>query len=210
MNKYFVNDIGIHGESERFIKEVIIDNEYGYLFDYDTVLDCGANIGTFSIWIYPKANRIFALEPNPKAIEHLRNTIKDNELIRITPLEIAITGSDGERMLKDTDDEHHQYGSGLINEKEGIKVKGVAIDTFMGQNNIEYIDLLKVDIEGCERELFSSPGFQRVANKIGTIIGEYHGSEVKTSIVDNLRGLGFSFTDVTNGNQSGRFISRKL
>lgn len=210
MNKYFVNGIGIHGESERFVKEVLIDGEYKYLFNYDTVVDCGANIGTFSLWIYPYTKRIFAIEPNPKAIDHLRNTIKDNSLDRIIPLEVAITGRDGERKLRDFEDTHSQYGSGLINDTEGITVKGLAIDTFMGQNHIEYIDLLKMDIEGCEREVFSSPGFKNVANKIGTIIGEYHGSEVKTSISDHLKGYGFRFIDITEGNQSGKFMARHL
>lgn len=210
MNKYLVNSIGIWADSDRFIQEVLIGGEYKYLFNYDTVVDLGCNIGTFSLWIYPYAKRIYAIEPNPKAINLFRKTIGDNKLDKITLVEAAITGSDGDRFLLNADDEHKQYGSGEINDKEGIKVRGMAIDTFMAENKIDYIDLLKVDIEGCEAELFSSPGFKNVQNKIGTIIGEYHTGDIKNSISSSLSAMGFKFTDITNGNASGKFIARRL
>lgn len=210
MNKYFINGIGIHGGDDRFIKEVLVNGEYKYLFNYDTVVDCGANIGTFSLWIYPYAKRIFAVEPNPNPMELLRKTIEENKLDKIIPIEKAMTGSDEERFLRDTDDEYKQYGSGLINDTTGIKVKGTAIDTFMVDNKISYIDLLKVDIEGCEVELFSSPGFKNVQNKIGTIIGEYHNGGMGDAIMGSLNGAGFKFEDITKGNSSGKFIARRL
>ena len=210
MNKYFVNSIGIWADSDRFIKEVLINEEYKYLFRYDTVVDLGCNIGTFSLYIYPYAQKIYAIEPNPKAINLFRKTIEDNKLDKIIPVECAITGSDGERFLKNTEDEHKQYGAGEINDKEGIIVKGIQLNTFMAEYKINYIDLLKVDIERNEKELFDSEGFRNISNKIGTIIGEYHIGSIKDSITHNITNAGFRFTDITKGNSSGKFIARRL
>lgn len=210
MNKYLINSIGIWADSDRFIKEVLIDGEYKFLFNYDTVVDLGCNVGTFSLWIYPYAQKIYAIEPNPKAINLFRKTIEDNKLDKITLVEAAVMGSDGNRFLKDADDEHKQYGAGLINDKEGIMVKGIQLNTFMAEYKIDYIDLLKVDIERSEKELFESEGFRNVAFKIGTIIGEYHTGDIKSSISSNLSSMGFKFTDITGGNASGKFIARRL
>ena len=210
MNKYFVDKIGIWAESDRFIQEVLIGQEYKYLFNYDTVVDLGCNIGTFSLWIYPYAKKIYAVEPNPKAYDLLVKTIADNKLDKIIPVKIAITGSDGDRFLINTDDEHKDYGSGEINDKEGVKVKGMQLNTFMAEYKIDYIDLLKVDIEKSEKELFESEGFKNVASKIGTIIGEYHNEDIKNFSSSSLSNVGFKFIDITKGNASGKFIARRL
>lgn len=208
MNKYFVDGIGIWADDERFIREILIENEYKYLYDYDTVVDLGANIGTFSLWIYPHAKRIYAVEPNPKAMKLLEQTIKDNKLYKIIPVEAAVTGTNGERYLKDTEDV--VYGSGTINDGEGLVVKSLTIDALMNDHNIAYIDLLKVDIETSEVELFASSGFKSVANRIGTIVGEYHNGGMGKSIEGSLNGAGYRFEDLTKANSSGKFIARRL
>lgn len=92
MNQHFVNGIGVWAEDDRFIREVMINEEYKYLFDYDTVVDCGSNIGTFTLWIYSRAKRIFAVEPNPKPMRLLQKTIIDNHLDKVTTIEVALAG----------------------------------------------------------------------------------------------------------------------
>ena len=48
------------------------------------------------------------------------------------------------------------------------------IDEFMEENNIEHVDLLKIDVEGAEYGIFSSGGLEKVKDKIDYIIGEAH------------------------------------
>lgn len=101
------------------------------------------------------------------------------------------------------------YGSGLLNDTEGIEVECMQMDTFMVANNIDYIDLLKVDIEKSEQELFASSGFANASSKIGTIIGEYHNNDIQVSIKGSLEGLGYLYTDLSKAGSSGKFIARK-
>lgn len=207
MNQHFVNGIGIWAENDRFIKDVMIGEEYKYVYDYDTVVDLGSNIGTFTLWVYEKAKRIYAIEPNPDAMQLLRLTIAGNHLEKVIPLEIAITGSNGKRRL--ANGEGPDYGSGLIDDTVGIEVECMQMDTFMAAHQIDYVDLLKVDIEGGERELIASPGFANASSKIGTIIGEYHNGEVESYIGRALEGLGYRYTDLSKAGSSGHFIARK-
>lgn len=208
MNKHFINDIGIWAEDDRFIKEVIIGEEYKYLFDYDVVVDVGSNIGTFAIWIYPYTKRIYAIEPNPHAVKLLAQTVADNNLTKVSIHEVALTGSDGNRHLANIDD--LAYGSGLINDKTGIIVECTQMDTFMVKHQIEFVDLLKIDIEGLEQEVFESAGFRNASKKIGTIIGEYHNGEVQEKVRDLLTGMDFRYIDLTKANSSGKFIARHI
>lgn len=208
MSTYSVNGLEIYADHDRFINEVFVGNEYSYLHDYDVVLDVGANIGTFSFWIYPHAKRIYAVEPNPKAIRLLEQTVAHNSLFKIIPVETAITGSTGSRFLINTEDS--VYGSGMINDSEGITVKSVTVSQFMTDHNIAYVDLLKIDVEGCEGEIFESEGFRSVAHNIGTIVGEYHTGQLGERVGRALGSCGFRYYDVTPYGSSGRFVARRL
>lgn len=70
----------IHCDTTRFIYEVLENQEYKFLFDGLNVLDLGCNIGTFSLWIYPHANRIWAVDDKQENIDLFNKTIKDNEM----------------------------------------------------------------------------------------------------------------------------------
>lgn len=200
--KYFIDDIIISSDSDRFIREVLIGKEYRYLFKYNTVLDVGANIGAFSYFIYPNADRIYAIEPNPKAVRHLRRTVKENNLNKVFVHELAISSTTGERLLKDANDEHREYGAGKINDREGLTVKCSTLNDFVKDQKVGYIDLLKIDTEGSEDEILSYDGLDGVG--IGTIIGEYHGGEKRDKIATVLTSLGYNFVDL-----QPRFIARK-
>lgn len=207
MALYFVDGLQIAGESERFIQEVLVRGEYEPLFNYDTVVDVGANIGSFSIWVYPHAQKIYAVEPNPKAMRHLQQTVRDNKLDKIIPCEVAITGSTGTRLLDNTDTA--DYGSGVINDSQGLTVQSMTLEAFVREHDIDYIDLLKIDVEGCEREIVEEKGFADVSKRIGTIIGEYHNGLLNEYVGEVLTGYGFRYTDLTKGGASGKFIARK-
>ena len=83
---------------------------------------------------------------------------------------------------------------------EKVQVKTLA--TFMKDEGIDHIDILKIDIENGEDEVFTAPDFKDVASKISFIIGEHAGSVVS----DALRKNGFSFFDYPHGFTAERII----
>lgn len=73
----------IHCDTARFVYEVLEKGEYSFLFDNLVVIDAGANIGTFSMWIYPHASKIHAVEMDQRNIELLQRNVADNNLERV-------------------------------------------------------------------------------------------------------------------------------
>lgn len=137
------------------------------------VLDAGANIGLTSVYYanrYPGA-RVLAIEPELSNFELLRrNTAPYPNIVCI---HAALWKSNARVTLADPGSGH--WGFQTV-EKSGAapttEVEGITINSLMERFEIDYIDLLRVDIEGAEQEVFanSSPWIQ----KVGVIAIELH------------------------------------
>lgn len=189
-------------DSDRFVREVIEQNEYAFLFKDLTVIDLGCNIGTFSFWIYKLAKEIHAIDMVPENIESLNKTIVENNLPNIYPYCIAIAGDTNSR--KYTKDPILGGGGSEIRSDGEKTTECTTLRQFMIDNKIEYADVLKMDVEGMEEEILSAD-FPN--EKIGTIVGELHlnGMTVKRREVKGLvEKLGYKYTEYPNNH----FIAR--
>ena len=69
--------------------------EYDYLIDSlqntDVVVDAGANIGAFSVIASKKVNKVFAIEPHPKAFSFLCANVRLNNCYNVVPVNAAIS-----------------------------------------------------------------------------------------------------------------------
>lgn len=181
MNRpYQINNqqLDVFFERERFLHEVIEDKEYEYLFNDLVFLDVGCNIGTFSWSMYSHAKMIYALDISSECIETLRKTIERNNLTRIQAYNLGLSGFTGRMNVSKIGDPHDggwRLGGG---DQNLDTIETVDIETFMERENIPYIDVMKIDIEGGEREVFESESFKRVQSRIHTIMGEYHGIQI--------------------------------
>src|ERR1022692_1367843 len=123
-------------------------------FSPGTIVDAGAHIGMASILFalkYPTA-RIIAVEPEPSNFAALvRNTAPYKT---ITPIQAALWREDGEVTLGASN--AHLKGAFRIVENGRQQVRAITMDTVMRETGIDSIDLLKVDIEGAEVEVFES------------------------------------------------------
>ena len=120
----------------------------------NTIVDVGAHIGMASILFalnYPTA-RIIAIEPEPSNFAALvRNTAPYKT---ITPIQAALWREDGKVSLGASN--AHPKGAFQVVEHGGQQVRAVTMDTVMRETGIDSIDLLKVDVEGAEIEVFES------------------------------------------------------
>ena len=161
-------------EIDRFINEIIIGKEYESLIPFPlkdaVILDLGCNIGTFSLSVYDRASKIYAVDLIPNRIELFNKTIEANNLTKITTFCQAIASSN--RIVKvdnldSTDGGPSIYG----NNKE---IRAITLSELFKQQNIDHIDLMKVDIECAEQEIFGSEDFHEIKDKIHVIMGEAH------------------------------------
>jgi FkbM family methyltransferase len=160
------------------------------------ILDCGANIGITSLFFaarYPNA-RIYSIEPDPNNFVLLeRNTRQEP---RISPICGAIVSQVCERVYLTTD--APAWGNSITQGKTGIGVKAWTIDEICRENGFAHIDLLKVDIEGAERDLFGNGNFLKHVNCV--IIELHNDYGIKELERDGAR-WGFHVVEPTRENE---------
>lgn len=158
--------------NHRFIDEIFKDDSYRGALPQLTIIDAGAYEGEFSFYCYNFAKIVYAFEPDPKPYAILASRVRDFKLDKIQALPLALAATSGQRsfyasggggsMLRETTDS-----------PESITVAAISLDDFIKDNNIDEIDILKIDIEDGEGEIFNSPDFPKIAKKIKLIIGEH-------------------------------------
>ncbi|MEK6880542.1 MAG: FkbM family methyltransferase [Nanoarchaeota archaeon] len=163
-------------EKERFFYDILVCKEYKLVdsIKVNTVIDVGALAGEFGAYIYDRADVIYALEPMSEHYQELIDNINQFGLNKIKPFKLALAGVNGKRMLGIHNDRggHHLN----LNSEKKEEVDAITLASFIKQEKLDYIDLLKIDIENDEKEIFEASDFQEVANKISAIIGEHLGS----------------------------------
>jgi len=147
--------------SDKLVMEQVFyhkDYQIPLSFEPNVILDCGANIGLATIFFRNRYTNaaIIAIEPESENFELLKKNTSyyDNIFIeqkgiwnRKCNLEI-FEGPDKKPwsfFLKPTE---KPAGENII--------EAIGIRELMEKYNLEYIDLLKIDIEGAEQELFES------------------------------------------------------
>lgn len=157
--------------SNRFFDEVVIQEIYKpvrKLGSLGTVIDLGACTGEFSLWVYNQAVKVYAIEADIEAFNHLKENVRD--FLRIFPVNIGIAGENGKRGLSGG-----TIGAKSISNLGGDTVEIVAktLASFMAEEKIDKVDCLKIDVESAEKEIFEAKDFPEVADKIRYIIGEH-------------------------------------
>ena len=143
------------------VKEQVYKNATAHLESCETVIDLGANIGLTSLYFarqYP-TGRLFAVEPNPDTYQMLTANLK--ELIdsgRCRTLQAAVWGSE-KFLVADSSQAPDHYSAFAAKEASAADnreriIAGLPIQKIIDDSGFHKIDLLKVDIEGAEVELF--------------------------------------------------------
>ncbi len=137
-----------------------------------TIVDAGANIGMASLWFkkkYPDTT-IIAVEPDADNFALL--LLNTSGLKGVIPLQAAIAPVDGVLGLdRDAGRASSFRTRGLRPGEPGVRA--ISIPTLMHEHGLDHIDLLKVDIEGAEKELFEAADLGWL-DKVGSIAIELH------------------------------------
>lgn len=166
----------------RVFKQIFVDNEYDSLNlpeTANTIVDLGANIGLSALFFvkkYPNAH-IVAVEPDTVNFEFMKRNLEDYSN-HVALLQAAIWPSDGEVSLVEHDESNEGLGAWgyrteTLTESAEASVSAISIPTLMNQFSMDFIDILKVDIEGAEYELFEKD-YESWLDKVGMIIIETH------------------------------------
>jgi len=141
------------------MREVFLDRDYDIETDgkVEWVVDAGANIGLSSVFFankYPEA-KILAIEPEEENFNLLKKNVAHYP--QVIPIHAALWNYSGEIQLSDPGRGAHGYvtlagSEGAV--ADSWSVPCVTLRDLISRFSIPKIDLLKVDIEGAEREVF--------------------------------------------------------
>jgi FkbM family methyltransferase len=179
----------------RFVlNEIYLDRAYDVpetdLSSSKAILDVGANVGIFTLYcssVAPGA-RIYCLEPSSKNFELLKENIALNSA-KATPYHVALAPETGNGFLS-LAGESTEYALG----SEGPlteTVECVDLDRALEMTGVESFDLVKIDIEGVEREVFQKVS-DATLKRIKALSLEWHHSiEELDQLAQRFRRLGF-------------------
>lgn len=136
-----------------------------------TVLDIGANIGLFSLYIQDRAKVVYAIEPTPIHFDILCEMTK--KYSNIKPLRMALHDKD-EAVDFFISDENTTMNSTVNQYGKKISVAGATLPSLLKSLNIDKVDFVKCDIEGSEMMAITDQILDSVKSKIKVWSLEVH------------------------------------
>jgi FkbM family methyltransferase len=166
------------------------------------VIDCGGNIGLFSLYASKYAKKVYTLEPSPIHFDTINRMLAFNDIRNVKPINKAIYINNGffnfYHNINETMGSLHQAVAD--GSKPPIQVPSITLEQLFKDEKIDHCDLLKIDIEGTEYEVICSESFKAVADKIDTVIGETHAWADRNpqQLINALQDAGFIYHTIPN------------
>ena len=138
-------------------------------FDSDlelTAIDCGANIGEFSDLILGNVTnvRLYLIEPQEYLCQILKKKYIDMRNINILQTGISLENGRANLNLTENGDRKATLGNHRENTRSD-EIQVMTLNSICETQNIEKIDILKLDLEGLDsiilRDFFTSKGFTK-------------------------------------------------
>ncbi len=158
----FPFSLRVPSSDARAYKQIFLQQEYDFSVATEprVIIDAGANIGLASIYFankYPDS-RIIAIEPEEGNYELLSQNVAP--YANVVAVHAALWDRNEEiNLIK------HGVGDwGFMTESKGAPknanpvshtVKAMTLDSIIDEFDLDRIDILKIDIEGAEREVFA-------------------------------------------------------
>lgn len=158
-------------------EQIFVGGEYEWNWPKNpcVILDAGANIGLTSVFYatkYPDA-KIISVEPEESNYQMLRKNVA--QYSRVTPVHAALWKENRQLSLSDPDARHDGFQTSDVPggpSERSRTVRGVTVAKLMEEYSVSFIDILKLDIEGSEKEVFETA--EEWIDKVGMIVIELH------------------------------------
>jgi FkbM family methyltransferase len=177
-----------------------------------TIVDAGANIGLASLMLHARSPsaKIVAIEPERNNLVLLRENLNVLNGRVATILDRALWHTTGELDLGTGDPESHSLVKTVAHLSGTERVKTITMPEILHDLGTNEIDVVKIDIEGAELDLFSAPDISWVRS-VRYFLLETHShfgfGASPEMITETLAPYGFT-VDVYNRNK-GLMLARR-
>ncbi len=181
----------------------------------DVVFDVGANNGIYALVakaVNSKA-KVYAFEPIDRIFDKL---VENNQLNNydIICKKCAVSNQDGTAVIYDIQHENSYSSSFNVDfaEERGEEVTPISIettrlDTFIEQNNLEKVDLIKIDVETFEPEVLEGLG-EYLKKFKPTLLIEILRNDIARKIEELVSGKGYLYFDINDDSGSIKKVER--
>jgi len=163
-------------DPEKHIKKIFYDN----INEGEVIIDCGANIGEYSLLACKKVGptgKVIAIEPSQKIIEDLKKNFQLNNFKNFEILDVAVSNKKGFTTLYEHGiSELSSLDPNLLEKPTTNKVhiQVETLDDIIFSRGLKMVNLLKIDIDGYEFEAILGCKNSFKDKKIKKILCEVH------------------------------------
>jgi FkbM family methyltransferase len=147
--------------------------ELNYRIEPKFIIDCGANIGLATVFFknkFPNA-KVIAIEPEDSIFKLLQeNTQKYND---VHCVKSGIWDKSANLIIKESNDGNWVFTVEEVDYENESTIAAISITEIMKKYKIDTIDILRIDIEGSEKEVFEN-NFEYWLSKTKVLIIELH------------------------------------
>lgn len=163
--------------------QIFVEREYRCLDevrDAKLIIDCGANVGFASAYFlsaYPRADLI-AVEPDPSNFTMLQlNLAPFGSRVRTVNSGVW-SSSVGLKISEAAFGDGREWSRTVRPVKDGEKPSMMAVDvgSLLRDSGHERISILKIDVEGAERQVFAD-NYEAWLDKVDNLVIELHGPD---------------------------------
>jgi FkbM family methyltransferase len=177
-------------------------------FDHaDTVniLDAGANIGLTSVYfshLFTKA-KLICIEPDDSNFDSLGFNLNANGVSNVEKIKGGIWSKNANLKLVSDFRDKNDWSFRVVETQEKSGLEAFSIPYLMEKYGMKTIDILKIDIEGSEKEIFGAASDTSFLNSVKCIAIEIHDEfNCREMIYEVLKKYNFDFyedADLTIG-----------
>lgn len=188
---YYDSPLGLTGYQSMLTRHVNLFRVAG-IGGFQTVIDCGANVGFFTMMVKQVAPQaqVYAIEPVPAIFACLERNLGRTAGVQV--FQLAISDHEGSlRMEFDPG----AAATSHIAEKGNVEVPATTLDAFASARAIGEVDLLKIDTESFEAHVLRGAPqvLARTKNLLIEITLEGNENYSLSSLMSLLVGPGFDF-----------------
>jgi FkbM family methyltransferase len=165
---------------------------YSFLDDNEEVVlvDLGANIGLFSLYMSSICSEVYAVEPTPSHIEIMKDLVENLGVKNIFPHQVAIHTKNGEEefQLNSSNSTMNSFLRHGIDPggTDSVLVPTTTLADFIKNNVKKRVNFVKMDIEGFENVIVHDPSFEEALKEIDAIYVEVHDFEGVGKMEENV------------------------
>lgn len=161
-----------------------------------SAIDVGANVGLFTEWVLDRFGSdtfVLGVEPNSVAAKAFMSMHEGKENVKFSEVALSDTSGDEIEMLVNPENTLISSIEGTGNgytEKQIVKTKTLV--DLMSDYGLEEVDLLKVDVEGAEYQIFSCISSDEIRKRFKHLLIEFHNNQGRaTELIKKIRSAGY-------------------